>query len=75
MLQRCIPPTEEQRAWRTDELGRLDLDTTRYPWETDLPPAVAEAFAPYRPALEASWSPLVNPVELLFEYEETAPEE
>jgi len=75
MLERGIPPVEEERTWRAEELGRLAADPTRYPWQTDLPLAVAEAFAAHRMALEASWSPLVNPVELLFEVEETAPGE
>ncbi len=57
----------EATAWRDDELARLADDSRRWPWQTDLPPAFAVAFAPHESALVAAWSSATNPMEMLFE--------
>ena len=49
------------------ELERLARAPERLPWQDGLPPALAPAFAPYRQRLAPLYSPLINPVELLFE--------
>ena len=69
MLEGVPAPDDCTRAWRDAELARLAADPARYPWQTDLPGAVATVFESRRPELEAAWEPLVNPVELLFELE------
>lgn len=57
-----LTPAEVDR-----ELERLAQAPRRLPWQDGLPPALAAAFAPYRLELATSYSPMVNPVELLFE--------
>jgi hypothetical protein len=71
MLERAAPVAPDEQAWRAAELGRLADDPARYPWQSDLPAPVAAVFAAECPGLAQTWAPLVNPVELLFESEET----
>jgi hypothetical protein len=49
------------------ELSALESDPHRLPWQTGLPPEIAKSLEPYRQELEASYSALVNPLELVFQ--------
>jgi hypothetical protein len=56
--------------WAEDlqaEIRLLQDDPLRVPFAGSVPAALAEAMAPYRTRLEASYSVTVNPVELIFE--------
>jgi len=46
------------------ELAALAADASRIPWQDGLPAVIEESLRPFRPELEASYSPLVNPLEL-----------
>jgi hypothetical protein len=46
------------------ELTALARDTSRIPWQDRLPASIENSLRPFRPQLEASYSELVNPLEL-----------
>jgi len=67
MLEHAPAGGEEAVAWRQEELARLAADPERWPWQTDLPAAIAAAFAPHETEMAAAWNAAANPLELLFE--------
>lgn len=46
------------------EIGALTADPERLPWADGLPAPLASSLEPYRDRLEASYSPLCNPLEI-----------
>lgn len=70
MLVNASGGEEASEAWRREELARLAAAPERWPWQTDLPAAVAAAFASRETELAAAWCAATNPLELLFEASE-----
>jgi len=57
-------------TWKTAlkrEVAALKDDRMRLPWENGLPKVIAESLEPYRIQLEASYEPLLNPIEIMVE--------
>jgi len=46
------------------EIGVLESDRSRVPWQDGLPTAVRASFEPYRHRLDELYAPMVNPFEL-----------
>ncbi len=61
--------TEEWAVTLATEIDRLESDPHRYPWQDGLPAAMAASLAPHRAALEATWVPELNPLELELEHD------
>jgi hypothetical protein len=58
----------ESNPWREQlaaEIAALEADRFRIPWRDGLPPVIEASLEPYRARLEASYSPLCNPLEVL----------
>jgi hypothetical protein len=58
----------ESNPWRQQlvaEIAAMEEDPFRIPWRDGLPPAIEASLEPYRPRLEASYSPMCNPLEVL----------
>jgi hypothetical protein len=47
------------------EIGRMEHDPARWPWQDGLPQPIAAAFEPYRARLEASYDAQTNMFELM----------
>jgi hypothetical protein len=61
-------PTAEADPWRTRleaEIEAMEKDRFRIPWRDGLPDAIEASVAPYRGLLEASYSVMCNPLEVL----------
>ncbi len=72
MLRRQLASLEEQGAtpkmngWHTAlsrEIAALEADRHRVPWQDGVPGIMQECLQPVRARLEASYSPLANPIE------------
>jgi hypothetical protein len=58
----------EAGPWRqqlADEIAGMEADRFRIPWRDGLPPLIGASIEPYRARLEASYSPLCNPLEVV----------
>ncbi len=58
----------ESDPWRPQlaaEIAAMEEDRFRIPWRDGLPPAIEASLEPYRARLEASYSAMCNPVEVL----------
>ena len=73
MIQNQLDTIEEQSttpvsgAWRMTlerELEELKEDRGRLPWEDRLPDVIASSFSSFRSRLEASYDPILNPLEV-----------
>ncbi len=47
------------------EISAMQADRNRIPWQDELPPAITEAFAPYRAELDELYCPAMAPLELM----------
>jgi hypothetical protein len=74
MLQRQLAALDETGdavetdPWRQQlaaEIAAMETDRFRVPWRDGLPPAIKASLEPYRTRLEASYSPMCNPLEVL----------
>jgi len=62
--------TKYSSAWKTalkEEIADLKHDRMRLPWENGVPKVIAESLEPYQVQLEASYEPLLNPIEVMTE--------
>lgn len=57
--------TEEWVGLLTAEIGAMEDDRDRYPWQDGVPPSIAESLEPHRGRLEASYDPISNAFELV----------
>jgi hypothetical protein len=69
MLRRQLaaPGSEQMPDWRQAleaEIAAMEDDGQRLPWEDGLPEAVRSSLEPLRAELEATYSPLCNPLEV-----------
>jgi hypothetical protein len=58
----------ESDPWRqrlAAEITAMEEDRFRIPWRDGLPPVIETSLEPYRARLEASYSPMCNPLEVL----------
>jgi hypothetical protein len=58
----------ESDPWRQQlvaEIAAMESDHFRIPWRDGLPPVIEASLEPYRTRLEASYSPLCNPLEVV----------
>lgn len=61
---------EEVDEWRgalEDEIEALESDRYRLPWEDGVPEVIESSLRPFRSRLEASYSAIINPLEVAFE--------
>lgn len=64
-----VPPGEKTR-WRdalAAEIKALEADRFRIPWRDGMPDVLSSSLEPFRDRLEASYSPVTNPLETLVE--------
>ena len=57
---------DERDPWRrtvAEEVAAMESDPYRLPWRDGLPEPLLRSLEPYRERLEATYSPLCNPVE------------
>ena len=60
-------PAADLDEWRqslADEIAAVEADPQRIAWENGLPQVVAASLQPFRPALEASYDPTCNVLEI-----------
>jgi hypothetical protein len=58
----------EADPWRQQlaaEIAAMEEDRFRIPWRDGLPPVIEASLEPYRARLEASYSPMCNPLEVM----------
>jgi len=56
---------DEETATLETEIANLEEDSGRLPWQDGLPPAIAEALAPYREDLDTVHCKATGPLELM----------
>jgi hypothetical protein len=59
------PGQEELHTLVVEELGALERDPERIPWQDGLPDRLAVGLGPFRDRFEATYSPASNPFELM----------
>jgi len=67
LTERGIPRAKEQ--WRKTleaEIGAMEADSFRLPWQDGLPEVLEASLEPFRERLEESYSVLVNPIEIIY---------
>jgi len=57
----------EWRRALAAEIKAMEVDQKRLPWQDGVPEVIAASLKPFRSRLEASYSPMVNPLELLLD--------
>jgi hypothetical protein len=57
----------DEDVWRralADEISALEADRFRIPWQDGLPDVLRQSLEPFKARLEASYSPMCNPLEM-----------
>jgi hypothetical protein len=57
--------TEAEIAALEAEIAAMEADEGRSPWQDEIPPAIPEAFTPYRAELDELYCPAMAPLELM----------
>lgn len=63
-------PAKAREKWQKElaaEIKAMEPDRFRLPWQDGLPKTLKDSLEPFRERLEASYSPLLNPIEMSIE--------